>query len=367
MVLEPVTMKTMILKEVVTVALIALAVTSIPLEYNKTRYVIVAQMIIQGNGVVDKDVFARAFRIAPDIPGWQELKNATLLINSRTTAFSMVKDEDGNKFAYPGPLSFAGKVNITLVQTVEVIRPPFRKVAEMPSDVEGYPANITELSKSQFWACKAQNANFTSLLSIGREIKAASTNIREYVSRSADWVYRNIKYTANTLGGVQCPGVTLSRREGACADIHALLTALLRIGGVDAYLAYAYVFIPERNITQNIDKWTYTLYAVEPHVFTMINSSGYVFPIDLTANTAPVFPDFTRGSAVNQLDNIIVMGWIKKSTPDTFLAIFAPNGASRVSYTVKIREDTQGPPSMWLVVIAILVSAALIIHKEKST
>lgn len=347
------------------VLLLGLVFAGVELGYNTSRYTILNKMVVYGSGTVDREVFTKSFRVIPDVAGWQRLVNITLLVNSKPVVFSLLNDDDGNRFVYPGDLAFSGMLNITLVQVVEVARPPFRKIAGMPEYLEQRPVNIDELSKSPFWGCRYRDTNFTSIVKLSNEIYARSANIREYILKTAEWVHSNIKYNLSMLGGVQCPAKTFAEKEGACADVHSLLTLLLRIKGVDAYLAYAYVFQPQENITQNADKWTYSLINVEPHVFTVVNSSSTTFPIDVTATTGSA-GNYVEGAAINQLDNVILVGWITKSSPDSFLAIYGPNGAERISFSVEIRETTEYYSSLVVLVVALIVAGALIVNKERS-
>ena len=347
--------------------LIGALATGFSLEPSVSKYIIIQRMIINGKGIVDEEVFSRAFRLIPNIQGWQRLENATLLVNSKPASFMVKLDDDGNLFVYPGDLDFNGNLNITLMQVVDVVRPPFRRVAMMPEEIAQLSSFREELFKSPFWGCKYRDKNFSNILTLANNIQSQSVNTRDYVVKTAEWVYSNIKYKVSSSGGVQCPAETLYKGEGACADIHTLLTLLLRIQGIDSYLAYAYVFTPGKSLTQSLDKWSYLLVNVEPHVFSVVNSSGYLFPIDVTANTGLNHKDIAENSAVNQLDTVIVVGWIRNTTPDNFLAIFAPNGASKVMYSVEVRRVSELYGDFIVLMLALAISAMLVIRKEEST
>ncbi|QOJ78278.1 transglutaminase family protein [Infirmifilum lucidum] len=332
-----------------------------------TKYVVVTSLVVEGRGTVDREVFSRIFLIAPDIPGWQNSSRITLYVNSKERGFTLSRDADGNLYAYPGDLQYSGRINITLVQEVEVLKSPFRRVADLPETVAASRALMDKTASSVFWRCNASGKKFSDVVSLASSIGSGSPSNRDFVLRAADWVRRNIKYSLNISGGVRCPAETLARAEGACGDIHALYTALLRVRGIDSYLAYAYVYVPEESFAIEYGKWRYVLVGAEPHIFTVVNSSGAIFPVDLTANTQSSLSELARGSAVNQLDSVIVVAWIKNRDPNDLLAVYAPTGAEKVELVLRVVRGSAVLNDNTLLFLAILLAGALILNKERST
>lgn len=331
------------------------------------KYLLVTSLYVEGQGVVDREVFSRVFLIAPPIPGWQNLSSATLYVDSRKTGFALERDPQGNIYAYPGDLEYSGSINITLVQEVEVASPPFRRIADLPEVVDVAAPSLSEMATSQFWGCNSSSKKFADVVSLAKSLGSSSASGRDFILNAADWVRRNVKYTSDTRGGVKCPAETLSTLEGACGDVHALFTALLRIKGINSYLAYALVYSPQANLTIREGKWFYQLRGAEPHIFSMVESRGESFPVDLTANTENDPQRLVRGSAVNQLDSLIVLAWIKRGDPNDFLAIPAPVGASKVSLTFKVARESLSLGDNVLLLLAVLLAAALALRKERST
>lgn len=324
------------------------------------RYTVVTTLVLKGKGVVDKEVFSSVFRLAPEIQGWQRVTSTTLLVNSTEVFFERIRDRDGNLFAYPGNINFSGVLNLTLVQEVEVVKPPFRRVAEAPATMTPNVEHAGELSASPFWGCNTSEKKFSDVVNLARELGRDITTI-------AGWVKNNIKYNASGMleGDFKCPARVLSEKNGSCGDIHALLTALLRLNGFDAFLAYAYVYVPGKRLTESVGKWNYTLEDLEPHIFTVVNASGTVFPVDVTANIGGNEKDIVRNSAINSLDSVILLAWIKKTNPDDFVAVYAPAGASGVSLRIRVHAQNSGGSYLFPAVVA-LFAALLLLSKERS-
>ncbi len=332
-----------------------------------TKYVVVTSLVVEGRGIIDREVFSRIFLIAPDIPGWQNSSRVILYVNSKETGFTLNRDADGNTYVYPGDLQYSGRINITLVQEVEVLKPPFRRIADLPETIVTSRALTDKTASTAFWRCNASGKKFSDIVSLAGNISSGFLSNGDFVLRAADWVRKNIKYSLNTSGGVKCPAETLARAEGACGDIHALYTALLRVKGIDSYLAYAYVYVPNGGFTVEYGKWRYVVVGAEPHIFTIVNSSGAIFPVDLTANTQSSLPELVRGSAVNQLDSVIVVAWIKNRDPNDLLAIYAPTGAEKVELVLRVMRRSAILDDYTLLLLAILLAGALILNKERST
>jgi hypothetical protein len=342
---------------------LAVAVTA-PLLHR--TYYLKVEYVARGEGVIGPEVFSRHFLLAPTIEGFQERDYAQVFINGLPTSFAVKKDSEGNDYADPGSISFSGTINITLVQRVKVVAPPFRGrwtlVEGIAWDKAGgktYPGG--------FWRCNSSSKSFEDLVSLSSQLRRSSSTVDQFIVNTVQWTLERFSYSVREEGGVMCPARFMERMSGSCGDVHAFVAALLKIQGVDTSLVYAYVVSPEARQSITTSTTSFTLEGAYPHIFALANISGILLPIDLTASTGSSPADKVSGASVNMLDNMVILYRVNKGDPNDYLLVYAPSGAQEVRLSIRVTADSWEETGHYAVLAAGLALLLLLLREGRAT
>ncbi|MEM0093254.1 MAG: transglutaminase family protein [Thermofilum sp.] len=317
-------------------ALLALALWLMAPLSSRT-FVIRIQYIAYGSGVVDSSVYSKHMILVPTLEGVQERVTAELYVNGVPASYSVMVDPEGNEYADPGPLSFSGSLNLTLVQKVRTLSPPFRAKFELPAGVSWEEAR-GRLPRNSFWRCNSSRVKFEEVERISWELRSRAETPAHYLLSVIQWILERFKYSESTVGGVRCPSSFLENLTGPCGDVHAFAAALLKIQGLDAALVYAYIVDPSASQELSSQGLRYSLVGAHPHIFSVVNFSSRIVPVDLTASAGESARDKISGSSLNVLDNIIVLYRIRESNPNDYLIVYGVEGATQVWLRIDVSE-----------------------------
>lgn len=322
--------------------------TSIPL--NGRTFLLKTQYITYGSGVVDNSIYSKHMILVPIIQGVQERVSAKLYVNGVPVSYAVSIDPEGNEYANPGSISFSGSINLTLVQEVKVVSPPFRAKFELPKNAS-WEALHANLPRNPFWRCNSSRIKLEDLERLSWELRSRAETPDQYLLDVIRWTLERFNYSENSSGGVRCPASFLETLTGPCGDVHAFTTALLKIQGIDAVLVYAYIVSP--HAVQELSSQTirYTLRGAYPHIFSVANFSGKIVPIDLTASIGKTAEDKISGSSFNVLDNIIIFYKIKEGDPNDYLLIHTVKGATQAWLQVDV-EEVRNETAMKMIILA---------------
>ncbi len=318
--------------------------------------------VAEGQGVVGEEIYSKTFLLAPNIQGWQHLINYTLYINGKNIKAYVKQDSQGNKYVYPGKNSnLNGHINITLIEYVEVIPPPQREPRLPPEDCSSTSLRQDRyLYLGGFWSHPYGRVTIADLKKLSDLLGGERL---QYVYRVVAWVLTNTKYKLGLRGGISYPTEFYSEKEGACGDIHAFITTMLRIKGIPSYLYYAYIYRENASIKLIGQKARYETRNALPHMFSTALLCGKTFPIDLTYPTARDPYSAVRNAGVNTGDRVIILAKIIDADPNDYLLVYAPSNTSNVEVRVYIDrsvtyKSAQGSATL-LSIIALLVIAIL--------
>lgn len=300
-------------------------------------FIVKTQYIAYGNGALGSNIFSKHMILVPTIKGVQERVEAELYLNGVPVSYSIKVDSEGNEYADPGPLSFSGSVNLTLVQRVRTLSPPFRTRFELPAVVSWEEAR-EKLPRNSFWRCNTSKAKLEDVEKISWELRARSGNPGHYLLNVIQWILDRFKYSERSTGGVRCPAAFLESLTGPCGDVHAFAAALLKIQGLDASLVYAYIVDPSASQELSSQTLKYSLVGAHPHIFSLVNFSGKIVPVDLTASAGRSAVDKVSHSSLNMLDNIIVLYKVRELDPNDYLLVYSVEGATQVWLRVDVSE-----------------------------
>lgn len=337
----------------------------------KTTYIAV------GEGVIDETIFSKTFILAPTINGWQRLLNYTLLVNGKTANIIVKTDDQKNKYiTLDKNIKFDGKINLTLIQYIKVETGHNRKKYLPPSnDTIQPPQDPRLLSTKGFWNCNYNNIGIKDLKNLATLLSENTYTRIDYVYRVIDWVNKNTKYTLGLReGGIVCPAEFYSLKEGACGDIHAFLTTMLRVKDIPSYLYYSLIYYGGKNITYQGSDASFHAYNALPHIFSMAVLDGAEFPIDITFSSSPSGQpiDNIVYAGANSRENIIVLYKVIDANPNDYLMVYFPSNNSKVSLyisltkTVKLEKRPETGHAI-LVVLSLVLLALLILFKPPST
>ncbi|GEM_PF-1491090 len=354
------------LKKTSTLLLAAIAVLAAASQPLGAGYVSVYRIkttyIAEGKGVIGEEIYSKTFLLAPAIQGWQRPINYSLYINGERAEASVKRDSQGNRYLYPGkPLRFSGRVNITLVEYVEVIPPPQREVRLPPDKCEASTWQQERyLYLGGFWGHPYGETTLDDLRKLAETLGGRGL---QYIYRVTAWVLTNTRYRLGVRGGVSYPTEFYVEKTGACGDIHAFITAMLRIKGIPSYLYYAYIYRENASMKLLGQKASYATRNAMPHIFSMAVLCGKSFPIDLTYPTARDPYSAVREAGVNTGDRVIVLARIIDADPNDYLLVYAPSNTSRVSLTVDVEKIVAyragHSASALLAILSLLLIAAL--------
>lgn len=337
---------------------------SVPL--TSRTFVIKTVYIAHGNGVVGSSVFSKHLILAPTIPGAQERVSADLYVNGLAVSYKVGVDQEGNEYADPGPLAFTGAVNLTLVQTVRTVSPPFRMRFELPTDTSWERAT-SKLPKNSFWRCNSSKVKVVDLEKLSWELRSRAETPDRYILNVVQWTLERFNYSVDSDGGVRCPAMFLEKLTGPCGDVHAFIAALLKMQGIDAALVYALVVDPSAKQELGSQTVNYVLVGALPHIFTVANLSGKAVPIDLTAGTGETAEEEILWASFNIFDNIIALYKVKESDPNDYLLVHFAEGAERVSLQVTVEEDRSEAFTKTLVLLASIAALSLLLRRVPGT
>ena len=330
------------------------------LQLSSRTYVIKSQYIAYGSGVLTSEVLSHHMLLAPTIPHLQERLRAELFVNRLPASFEVKLDAEGNEYADPGPLSYSGFVNVTLIQEVRVWSPPFRaRLAQIPE--ARWEEQRGKLPRNSFWRCNATKAKFSDVERLSWELRASSNTPRQYLLNVIRWAAQRVQYSENVKGGVKCPALFLESLSGACGDIHAFIAALLMVQGIDASLVYALVAEPSAAQELTSQSIAYSLRGATPHIFLVANLSGQPVPVDLTASLGDRPEDKVLGASVSVLDSVIILYRVRDSDPNDYLLVYSLPGAEKVEIRYQVEEVPGEEALRWLVILTGAATLAILL------
>jgi len=347
------------------VCMLVLVATLVAPLLHKT-YHIEVEYVVMGEGVVGAEVFSRHFLLAPTVELVQKRVYAQMYVNGVPLGFSIRRDSEGNEYADPGPIFFSGVANITLVQSVEVAAPPFRSrwvfrrgIAWEEVRKEAYPGG--------FWRCNSSSKSFEDLVALSNELRRPGDTVDQYIENVVQWTLERFSYSVREEGGVTCPTRFVEHMTGSCGDVHAFVAALLKLQGVDTSLIYAYVASPEARQSIASSTTSFTLEGAYPHIFALVNISGILLPIDLTASVGNSPHDKVSRASVNELDNIIILYRVSEGDPNDYLLVYAPPGAREARLSVRVLADSWEEAKRYMMLAAGLAVLLLLLRERRAT
>lgn len=336
----------------------------------KTTYIAV------GRGVIGEAIFSKTFILAPTIDGWQKLLNYTLLVDGKPFNVSVRVDGQGNRYvSVDGGIKFDGKINLTLVQYISVETGKNRRKYLPPSSYAGQPPSDPKLlSIRGFWNCSYNNIDIKDLENLANLLGENAHTRIDYIYRVIDWIDKNTEYTLGMRGGIMCPAEFYSIKKGACGDIHAFLTTMLRIRGIPSYLYYSLIYFQGKNITYRGDGASFYAQNALPHIFSMARLDGVEFPIDITFSSkhSDQPAENIASAGVNSRENIIVLYKIVDANPNDYLMVYFPSNDSKVSLHISLTKNARlgkmpEAGNTILVPLSLVLLTLLILFKAPST
>jgi len=344
--------------------LLLAAAIIVPL-FHKTYYLRI-EYVVKGEGVVGPEVFSRHFLLAPTIEQFQERDYAQIYVNGVPVSFSVRGDSEGNEYADPGSVSFSGAVNITLVQRIKVATSPFRGKWILRGGI-AWDEVKGGSRLGGFWKCNSSSRSFEDLATLSNQLRRSSSSVDQFIVNVIRWTLERFTYSEREEGGVMCPARFMERMTGSCGDVHAFIAALLKIQGVDASLIYAYIVFPEATQSITAGTTSFTLEGAYPHIFALVNISGILLPIDLTASTGSSPADKVSRASVNALDNIIILYRVSSSDPNDYLLVYTPSGAQEVRLSIRVLTDSWEEVKHYAVLVAGLALLLLLLREGRAT
>jgi len=345
-------------------ALMLAAALVVPLLYK--TYFLRIEYVVRGEGVIGPEVFSRHFLLAPTIEQFQERSYAQVYVNGAPVSFSIRRDSEGNEYADPGSVSFSGTVNITLVQRVRVAIPPFRGRWTLRGGIT-WDKVSGENHIGSFWKCNSSSRSFEDLVHLSSWLRRSSSSVDQFIVDAIQWTLERFSYSVREEGGVMCPARFMERMSGSCGDVHAFIAALLKIQGIDASLTYAYVVSPEARQSIAAGTTSFTLEGAYPHIFALVNISGILLPIDLTASKGSSPMDKVSGAGVNVFDNMVVLYRVSKGDPNDYLLVYAPPGAQEVRLSIRVTTDSWEEVERYAVLAAGLMLLLVLLREGRAT
>jgi transglutaminase-like putative cysteine protease len=324
-------------------------------------YIIKTSYIVNGgSGQLPLEVFSHNLHLVPSLPGFQERVSAKLYVNSREVNFSIGIDEEGNEYPFVS-LSYAGRLNITLVQRVVVYPASARGFFKTADNLPWPLRPEDELPRNGFWRCNGTKINLPYLENVSKTLSMQSASPIEYAEKIVSWLKnRGVKYE-NSFGGVVCPSRFLEQASGACGDYASFIAALFKIKGVKSYVFYALVYDAKALVTSNSTNYSFVTRGAYPHMFTVIDIDGKRVPIDATANTG----DPIKGASVVALDNVVILYKVMNRDPNDYLILYAPNNDAKVSLIVEITQANTSTPMLDTEILLGLLAIALVLISKR--
>lgn len=209
------------------------------------------------------------------------------LVNSTYPIETVKSNEDGNLIAvlqFPKMLLFPGQ-NISYTVTYRIVSKP-RTIDDINETVAGSLNEIPKAMKEKYLTSEGpwllDNAE---LQSLAYNITGNESNVLTITKNFVDWITKNIEY-AQVHETPLYPNETLSERKGDCDDQAILLTALLRIRGIPAFVQIGALYTPSR-VNSSSKYWDGHLIITQKrigwHGWTMVYIPPWGWlPVDLT-------------------------------------------------------------------------------------
>jgi hypothetical protein len=214
---------------------------------------------------------------------WQRV----YLVNSTYQVETIKNDENGNLLAvlrFPEMLLFPGQ-NISYTVTYRIVSKPriFNKINETAAgSLNEIPKTVKEKYLTTEGPWLLDNAE---LRSLAYSIAGNELNVLTIIKKFVDWIAKNINY-AQVHETPVYPNETLFEKRGDCDDQSILLTSLLRIVGIPAFVQIGAVYTPFQEKTSS-NYWNghlvITQKRIEWHGWAMVYVPPWGWlPIDLT-------------------------------------------------------------------------------------